>query len=130
MQAELIKILAIGSGGFLGATSRYLFSNYVQSHFEHSDFPYGTFVVNVLGCLLIGLLAGFTQNKEWLSTEIRLFLFIGLLGGFTTFSTFANDSLLLFKDGALWLGLWYTLGQVIIGIISVWIGYYITRWFV
>lgn len=129
MQVDLIKICAVGAGGFLGATSRYLLSIFVQSKFPSSEFPYGTFVVNIMGCLLIGLLIALFGLKEWGNEELRLFIFVGLLGGFTTFSTFTNESYLLFRDGELLFGLVNIAGQVLIGLLFVWIGYSLTKIF-
>ncbi len=117
----------MGAGGFFGAASRYLLSSGVQSYFPSSGFPYGTYVVNMLGCLLIGLLLALFDLKEWGNSEIRLFVFTGVLGGFTTFSTFANDSYLLFKDGEMLFGLANAGGQVILGLLFVWIGYSVIK---
>jgi len=92
------KIFLIGSGGFLGAILRYLIGGYVQKWSESIDFPYGTLAVNLIGCLLIGLLSRVDEIRSVLSTETRLFLFIGILGAFTTFSTFSNETVALFND--------------------------------
>ena len=123
MQVDLIKILAVGSGGFLGAVSRYLLAGFTQSFFATSQFPYGTVLVNILGCFLIGLLAGFFELREWINPELRLFIFVGILGGFTTFSTFANESFVLWEKGEILLGALNIGAQVILGIFFVWIGY-------
>ena len=94
----MYKIFLIGSGGFFGAILRYLISGYVQKWAESVDFPYGTLAVNLIGCLLIGLLSRVDEIRSVLSTETRFFLFIGVLGAFTTFSTFSNETVALFND--------------------------------
>ncbi len=127
MNLTLYKILAIGSGGFIGAVSRYLLSTFVQNQVKPEQFPIGIFVVNVIGCLLIGFLAGLFELKEWMNVELRLFVFVGLLGGFTTFSTFANDSFLLGKEGEMLAALLNAGGQVLIGLLCVWLGYLLIR---
>ena len=129
MQVDLIKILAVGSGGFLGAVSRYLLAGFTQSFFTTSQFPYGTALVNTLGCFLIGLLAGFFELREWINPELRLFIFVGVLGGFTTFSTFANESFVLWEKGEILLGALNIGVQVILGIFFVWIGYGLVKSF-
>jgi len=117
----------VGAGGFLGASSRYIISEIVQSRFPTSEFPYGTYFVNMIGCLLIGFLLALFAVKNWGNEELRLFIFVGILGGFTTFSTFANDSFLLFKEGEVLLGLVNAGGQILLGLFFVWIGYSLVK---
>ncbi|MCG8373599.1 MAG: fluoride efflux transporter CrcB [Balneolales bacterium] len=130
MQISLPAIFAIGFGGFLGAVYRYLLANLLQNHFKPEQFPVGIFVVNVLGCFLIGLLAGIFEARNLMNTELRLFVFAGLLGGFTTFSTFINDSFLLGKEGEFLAALLNVGGQVLVGLLFVWLGYLLVRFFV
>lgn len=127
MNITLWKIFAIGSGGFIGAVSRYLLSSYLQHQVKPEQFPIGIFAVNVFGCLLIGFLAGLFEIKSWMNVELRLFVFVGLLGGFTTFSTFINDSFLLGKQGEILAAMLNVGGQVLIGLLCVWIGYYLVK---
>lgn len=129
MNVDMLKILAVGSGGFLGAVFRYLVSVSVQTQFPESKFPYGTITANLLGCLLIGFLAGLFELKSWGHPEVRLFIFVGILGGFTTFSTFSNETLLLFENGNTILS-FANLGiQVVFGLAFVWLGYQLLRLF-
>ena len=94
----IVKLLMVGLGGFAGAICRYLLSTWVQKSSGWISFPIGTLVVNVLGCLIIGLLGGLVISKELFSPAARLFLLTGLLGGFTTFSTFSYETLMLLRD--------------------------------
>jgi len=119
-------LLMIGSGGFLGSISRYLISRYFQNIFL-SAFPWGTFIVNITGCLLIGILYGIFSRSGYLSPEWRLFLTVGFCGGFTTFSTFANENFLLMKEGDFYYFLFYTSLSIILGIAAVYIGNIITK---
>lgn len=86
-------------------------------------FPYGTLVVNVLGCLLIGVLGGMANTRQAFSPEVRSFLFVGLLGGFTTFSAFGYETHALAGKGQILLALSNIAMQVIMGLGAVWIGY-------
>ena len=129
MNIDWLKILAVGSGGFIGATSRYLLSLLAQSQFPDSKFPYGTVLVNLLGCLLIGFIAGLFELKSWAHPEIGLFIFVGILGGFTTFSTFSHETFQLWENGKLLMS-FLNLGlQVVFGLFFVWIGYMSVRLF-
>lgn len=127
MTIDFWKILAVGSGGFLGAVARYLLSTIVQQSIKPEQFPIGIFVVNIIGCFLIGLLAGFFELKSWMSVELRLFVFVGLLGGFTTFSTFIDNTFILGKEGAFLAALLNVGGQVLVGLLFVWLGYFIIK---
>ena len=87
-----LQILLVGAGGFVGSVLRYGLSGAVHRLLPFAAFPYGTLAVNVVGCLAIGLLAGWSEARQVIGPELRLFLFIGLLGGFTTFSTFGYET--------------------------------------
>lgn len=94
------QILAIAGGGALGAVLRFWMSNGVHALLGRG-FPYGTLAVNVLGCLLMGLLYVWLLERTALAAEWRAFLLIGLLGGFTTFSSFSIETLTLIESGEL-----------------------------
>jgi len=96
----MLNLLLVGSGGFIGSALRYLVGLGAQHLARHSAFPYGTLAVNVLGCLLIGFLAGLAQQRDLFNASARLFVFTGMLGGFTTFSTFSYESMVLIQEGA------------------------------
>lgn len=95
----MTQLLLVGMGGFVGAVSRYLVSGLVHRLLPLSHLPVGTLVVNVTGCLVIGLLGALADARGLFSGPTRLLVFIGALGGFTTFSTFAFETLALARDG-------------------------------
>jgi CrcB protein len=120
-----VNLLAIALGGAMGAAARYLLSSLVL-RVSGTLFPLGTFVVNVAGCLVFGLVAGATTPRVQLTPAVRLFLLTGVLGGFTTFSSYAFESFVLARDGQM---LWAAVnvgGQVVAGLLGMWAGYVIT----
>ncbi len=121
-------ILIVGAGGFIGTVSRFLISRFFQNHIL-SSFPYGTFIVNMLGCLLIGIIYGLSVKGNLLSTEMRLFLAVGLCGGFTTFSSFASENLILLKDGNFFYFALYTGLSVFLGLMATYFGNIIIKIF-
>jgi CrcB protein len=121
----MLKILAVMTGGSLGAASRYLLFLGVQ-RITSPSFPAGTLAANLLGCFTIGLLWSFFEGSR-LTNEWRLFIFTGFLGGFTTFSTFARETTQLFKIGEWRTALIYAGISNILGIILVLAGYYVSR---
>ncbi len=92
-------ILLVALGGAVGSVARYKLSGWVLHHTLDWRFPAGTFVVNVLGCLVAGVLAGLAEKHHLLTAEVRLLLFTGVLGGFTTFSAFGLETMYLLKRG-------------------------------
>ncbi len=113
-------ILAIGIGSCIGGISRYLISLFIQNKFL-STFPYGTLSVNLIGCLLIGLVFGISE-KTMIAVEWRMFLVTGLLGGFTTFSSFSNETVGLIRDGQYWPAFMYISFSVVIGLLATFTG--------
>jgi CrcB protein len=87
-----------------------------------SAFPYGTFVVNIIGCFIIGLIFGLSERGNMADTGLRMFLTVGFCGGFTTFSTFANESLALLRDGNIFQFAIYASLSVFLGILAVYLG--------
>ena len=106
--------MLIGLGSFIGGISRYLLSQFIQLKIV-SSFPYGTLLVNIIGCFLIGVVFGLFE-RSGLTNEWRLFLATGVLGGFTTFSAFSYESLKLVRDGQAGYALIYIFCSVIIGL--------------
>jgi CrcB protein len=117
------QLLLVGVGGCIGAIARYKLGGWIL-HYHTPDwrFPAGTFVVNLLGCLAAGLLAGLVERQEMFSPDTRLFLFTGFLGGFTTFSAFGVETVFLIRRGEWWIAIGYVLASVVCGIALLWIG--------
>ena len=118
----VIRLCSIGAGGFIGAVLRYLISGWVQDRSGSIMFPFGTASVNLLGCFVIGVLTFLVETRSYLSVEARAFLLIGLLGSFTTFSTFGSETLMLIRSGRVDMAAIYAAGQVVIGVMMVWVG--------
>ncbi len=118
----MIKMIYVGIGGFLGAVLRYSLGTYVHSITKHLPFYFSTLSVNIIGCILIGVLAGFFETQQILNHEIRLFLMLGLLGSFTTFSTFSLDTMVLFGEDRFLLGAINVFAHVILGLGGVFFG--------
>lgn len=115
-------VLLVGIGGFLGSIARYSLGGWVLHMTVQHKFPFSTFAVNVIGCLSVGILAGFAEKHEMFGLEARLFLFTGLLGGFTTFSAFGLESLFLLRRGEPGIAAAYVAASVLLGLAAVWLG--------
>ncbi len=98
-------------GGGLGAALRH-FINVMCARGFGTNFPYGTFIINITGSIVMGLIAGYLAFKGEASQPWRLFLMTGILGGYTTFSAFSLDAVLLYERGALALAAFYVVGSV------------------
>ena len=110
-----MNLVIIALGGALGAVSRFLMGNAV-SKAVGSALPYGTFVINLVGCFAMGLLMTIIVDRELLSAAWRLFLCVGFLGGFTTFSSFGYEALILLTEGRMLAALTYVSGSVALGL--------------
>jgi len=117
----------VGLGGLVGTLGRYAIGGWIARMKGGSTFPIETLVINVVGCLLIGLLAGLSETRGIFSPSTRGFLFIGLLGGFTTFSTFGYETFQLLRDGQVGAGLGSVALQITLGLGAVWAGDLIAR---
>lgn len=114
-------VLLIGTGSFIGGIARYLVSKGI-SGWLGAAFPFGTFVVNIVGCYLIGLFYGIGVRGHILDPAWRLFLTAGICGGFTTFSAFSNENLALLREGNwLYFALYASL-SVFAGLLATWLG--------
>lgn len=121
------KVLLVGLGGFLGTILRYGLGGWIARLKSGWSFPIETMVINVLGCLVIGWLAGLSESRGIFAGTTRAFLFIGVLGGFTTFSTFGYETFQLLRDGQWPAAALSTGAQVTLGIGAVWAGHVLAR---
>ena len=110
------KWIYLISGGIVGTVARYVFAGAVYEKFG-AGFPYGTLVVNLSGCFLIGFLDALSAEKFLLSSNLRLFLMTGFCGAYTTFSTFMLETSNLLKDGETWPAFWNAAASVAAGFV-------------
>lgn len=120
-----MMVLLVAVGGALGSVARYGVTQFAGAILPAS-FPFGTFLVNAIGCALFGLIAGAGEARGLLTPAVRAFCFVGVLGGFTTFSSYGYDSFALARGSAWGLALANTVGQVVVGLgavaVGVWVG--------
>lgn len=128
MEIILLRIVIIGTGGFMGAVGRYALSGMAHRLFG-DQFPYGTLFVNVLGCFLIGFVATITEERFLTHPNTRLFLSIGLIGAFTTFSTFGYETIELMRAGSHFAALANIVYSVLNGLAAVYFGMVVARLF-
>lgn len=125
------RVVWVALGGAIGSVARYLVQGWVQTTAESRGrlvaFPWGTLVVNLSGCLAIGLLAGLFQERLLVAPETRSFVLIGILGGYTTFSSFGWETLALARDAGFALALGNVVASVALGLAGVWLGAAIAR---
>ena len=119
------SFLLVFLGGGLGSSLRYLVESAMNQYSK--VLPFGTFTVNMLGCLLIGLILGYAQKENALTSNQTLLLATGFCGGFTTFSAFAQENFQLLKTGDIMQFSIYTIGSIVVGLIAVFIGLYIAK---
>ena len=118
----LKNMLVVGLGGFVGSIARFKLGGFILHRSEAWNFPLSTFLVNLIGCFVIGALAGLVERHDLFSPAARTFLFAGLLGGFTTFSAFAYEGAFLLRRGMLSVASLYAMLSVIGGLMAVWLG--------
>lgn len=123
---HLEKILLISIGAMLGANARYWISDWVAQRWG-TAFPYGTFLVNVTGSLLIGIFISLTTERLIIDPRWRFLFVVGFLGAYTTFSTYTLECMNLFERGQWLLGLLDALGSVAVGLIAVGAGMFLGR---
>lgn len=120
-----MSLLYVALGGAIGASARYLVSGWMGAWLG-PDFPWGTFFANISGSFLIGVVLVLVDGGS-LPAGARAFLAVGILGGYTTFSSFSYESLGLLTDSGLLLTLLNTLGQLILGLVFVYLGVVVGR---
>jgi len=119
------QFLLVFLGGGLGSMLRFAISKLFNGYFQH--FFLGTFLVNIIGCLLIGIILGFSLKENLLSQNQTLLLVSGFCGGFTTFSTFAFENHSLLRDAGLLHFSVYTIASIAVGILAVALGLWLAR---
>lgn len=117
--------LYVALGGAIGASIRYGAGLYIG---QSSIFPWATWWINIIGCLFAGLFFALSQKYSILQHEIRLFFMLGILGGFTTFSSFGLEVFQLLKQGFILTACMYSMSSVVVGVLSLAIGYGILNW--
>ncbi|MCM1565258.1 MAG: fluoride efflux transporter CrcB [Dehalobacter sp.] len=122
----MMNFLSVAFGGAIGAVARYGLGMWISNKWTH-DFPLHTFIINIAGAFLLGLLNTLFLDKLTISPEIRLALTVGFLGAFTTFSTFGYETIMLIKDGNILTAGIYTLVSIIIGFFGVFLGMGLAR---
>jgi CrcB protein len=123
----MLKILMVGMGGFAGSICRYLVGEVSQKYLTPSLLLYPTLIVNVGGCLLIGLLGGLSETRQIFTPEIRALVIVGFLGGFTTFSTFGYETFVLARGDQMALALANLALHLVLGLGAVWIGFSLSK---
>jgi fluoride exporter len=122
----LRMIFLAGSGGFIGSVMRYLVQYYMEKNLE-STFPWGTFIANVAGSFIIGMVFALAEKGNLMNAEWRIFLAVGICGGFTTFSSFAYNNLSMLNERA-WGSLFLNIGgNLFLGILAVYLGIILIR---
>ena len=121
-----MNYLLVFIGGGLGSTLRY-FVNVVSGRVLGTAFPYHTFIINITGSTVMGLIAGYFAFRGDAPQSVRLFLMTGILGGYTTFSAFSLDTSLLYERGEIGLALFYVVGSVVLSIAGLFAGLALMR---
>ncbi len=120
------EILIVGIGGGIGSIARFLSQRGAERLLD-SSFPLGTFLVNIIGSFIIGVVFALSERGNFLTPEMRLFLTVGICGGFTTFSTFSYDNFNMLSE-RLWQFLFLNLaGSIFFGLLAVYLGIVIIR---
>jgi CrcB protein len=125
--SPLQRYLLTGAGGFLGAIARLWVGTTISDRYG-SHFPYGTFVVNMSGCVVIGLLLSLLNTHTSINPAWRFFFPIGFIGAYTTFSSFEWETLSAMRGGQPGIALLYVAASVLLGFGCVWLGAIVGRW--
>jgi CrcB protein len=120
-----MRYVVVLAGAGLGGLARYVAGTWIMAKYG-GRFPLGTFLVNISGCFLIGVLMTLLTERLQPHPNWRLFLVVGVLGGYTTFSSFEYEIYQSVRDGARWMGMLYMTGSVVLGYAGVWLGSILT----
>lgn len=118
-EGVFVQILLVMMGGFIGAICRFEVGEWLHTN---QGFPYGTLLVNLIGCFLLGWLLTFMSRRSKKKPYITLFFGTGVIGSFTTFSTFSVETIQLFKKGLVFVGLSYVLISICVGLLLAYLG--------
>ncbi len=118
--------LLIALGGGLGSTLRYFTSIFVSKYWS-SNFPLATFIVNSIGCLLIGFIIGLLEKNQLSDSRLKWFLVTGICGGLTTFSAFGMENYNLFQNNNSLLAFVYIAMSIVIGLLAIWFGVFLSE---
>lgn len=121
------NVMLVGAGGFAGSVLRYLAGWFVARQWSDTTFPYATMLVNIIGCLLIGILMGSVNKSGDQGTSMKLLLVTGFCGGFTTFSAFAFDNLQMLQQGQYSAFALNVFGSLLLCLLAVWAGDFLYR---
>ncbi|MCZ2076580.1 MAG: fluoride efflux transporter CrcB [Bryobacterales bacterium] len=116
-------VALVAVGGAVGSVARYLLSGVVLERTLEWRFPLGTFLVNVAGCLAVGLLGALVVKHDLFSANTRVLLFSGIAGGFTTFSAFGLETFYLLRRGEALVAGGYVVASVAVGMLALWLGF-------
>jgi len=116
------EVLAVGFGGMIGSVLRYVLSQLISRYAVGSVYPYGTFIVNLLGCFGVGCFFVLLQKIDLSSDVLKLLLITGLFGGFTTFSAFGIETVTLIKNGNFTVALIYVFSSILLGTFFTYLG--------
>jgi CrcB protein len=127
-RTQYVIVFALGCGGVVGAVARYAISLAIPT--ASGGFPWSTFIINISGSALLGLLLVLLMEQFPRGRLVRPFIGSGLIGAYTTFSTLEVDALLLFRDHRPFVGVTYLVVSVVGGLVAVWVGMYGARFFI
>ncbi len=116
------QFILVGIGGCVGAVARYKLGGFLLHLTTDWRFPFSTFIVNVSGCFMAGILAGLVEKHDLFRPDLRLFLFTGLLGGYTTFSAFGLETVYLLQRHEVLVAMAYVVLSGLVGILALWLG--------
>ena len=124
---DINKLIMVGIGGFAGSVSRYMVSLWSAELIRTQFIPYGTLIVNVAGCLMIGFLGGLLETRAIFTPEVRALVLIGFLGGFTTYSTFGYELLTIFRQGEMAAVFTHLVLHLVLGLGAVFFGFSLSK---